>query len=272
MNTSGLTKKAPAKARGTSAVYAADCGFRKSSTYVLLHGAWHANWCWNKIILLLQMTGHRVIAPDLPGHGFDQTPFSDITLGLYVSCLKDIVFALPQPVTLVAHSMAGIIASQFAELFPESIQEIVYISAFIPGHETSFLDSLKDCKRTRLKLETRINLQDQALDLKKTECTRKMLFNNCSAEDALDALGRLQAEPYQPLCEPVYLSKERFGRIKKRYIVCLKDLALTVKDQYLMLQRSGCEATELDTDHSPFISAPQALIECLIKSKSHNLT
>jgi len=50
------------------------------STYVLIHGAWHGSWCWEKVIHLLEKAGHKVIAPDLPGHGKDKTPIQEVTL------------------------------------------------------------------------------------------------------------------------------------------------------------------------------------------------
>ena len=37
------------------------------STYVLVHGSWHAAWCWYKITARLQAAGHKAIVPDLPG-------------------------------------------------------------------------------------------------------------------------------------------------------------------------------------------------------------
>ncbi len=48
------------------------------STYVLIHGAWHGGWCWNKVVPLLEQAGHKVIAPDLPSHGKDnETNYGD---------------------------------------------------------------------------------------------------------------------------------------------------------------------------------------------------
>ena len=30
------------------------------STFVLVHGAWHGAWCWDKVVPLLERAGHRV--------------------------------------------------------------------------------------------------------------------------------------------------------------------------------------------------------------------
>ena len=49
------------------------------STYVLVHGAWHGPWCWEKVVPLLKQAGHRVETPDLSGYGQDKT-FREITL------------------------------------------------------------------------------------------------------------------------------------------------------------------------------------------------
>ena len=40
------------------------------STYVLVHGAWHGSWCWEKVVPLLEGAGHQVEVLDLPGCEF----------------------------------------------------------------------------------------------------------------------------------------------------------------------------------------------------------
>ena len=54
------------------------------AAYVLIHGAWHGGWCWDKVAELLRKAGHSVGTPDLPGHGADTTPLDLITLERYV--------------------------------------------------------------------------------------------------------------------------------------------------------------------------------------------
>ncbi len=53
------------------------------TSYVLIHGSWHGGWSWEKVVPLLERAGHDVEAPDLPGHGNDETPISEISLQTY---------------------------------------------------------------------------------------------------------------------------------------------------------------------------------------------
>ena len=39
------------------------------ATFVLVHGAWHGGWCWNRVIPLLETAGHRAFGPSLTGLG-----------------------------------------------------------------------------------------------------------------------------------------------------------------------------------------------------------
>ena len=57
------------------------------SIFVLVHGAWHGEWCWDRIVPLLQDAGHRVLTFDLPGHGMDKTLPSEVTLKNYTDRL-----------------------------------------------------------------------------------------------------------------------------------------------------------------------------------------
>ena len=36
-----------------------------AKTFVLVHGAWHGAWCWERVVPLLARHGHRVVTPEL---------------------------------------------------------------------------------------------------------------------------------------------------------------------------------------------------------------
>src|ERR1700739_537642 len=39
------------------------------ATYVLVHGAWHGGWCWQRVTPRLRAAGHEVFTPTLTGLG-----------------------------------------------------------------------------------------------------------------------------------------------------------------------------------------------------------
>ncbi|HNV55188.1 MAG TPA: alpha/beta fold hydrolase, partial [Pseudomonadales bacterium] len=99
---------------------------------LLVHGAWHGGWCWRDLRPLLEADGHRVWAPDLPGHGDHPLPVAQVSLQGYVESLCDLIETIGQPVVLVGHSMGGIVISQLAQQRPERIERLVYLTAMLP--------------------------------------------------------------------------------------------------------------------------------------------
>lgn len=102
------------------------------STYVLVHGAWHGQWCWDKVAPLLRQAGHKVVAFDLPAHGQeDKTPLSEVTFDLYVQRTCEVLAAQAEPVILVGHSSGGAVISGIAERSPMKIEKLVYLTAYL---------------------------------------------------------------------------------------------------------------------------------------------
>ena len=64
---------------------------RPKMTIVLVHSAWLGKWQCNAVVPHLEKEGHRVITPDLPGHGEDQTSPGSITMEDYIKHLVEII-------------------------------------------------------------------------------------------------------------------------------------------------------------------------------------
>ena len=77
------------------------------ATYILIHGAWHAAWCWAEVLRLLSEDGHKVISPDLPGHGSNLKIHTAVKFQDYIDCIMSCVEACDQTPILVGHSFAG---------------------------------------------------------------------------------------------------------------------------------------------------------------------
>lgn len=234
------------------------------TTYILIHGSWHGAWCWNKVRPLLEKEGHQVIAPDLPAHGQDQTPLVEVTLQSYAKRIVEVLDAQPEPAILVGHSMGGVAITQAAEYRPHRISHLVYLAAFLPRDGESLLQlALQDTDS--LVLPNLIVAEEEGYTTVKEEGIRPAFYGDCSDEDVKYAVPRLVLDPLAPVATPVEVSDDRFGRIPRTYITCLRDRAVSPDLQRRMYLASPCEQVlSLETSHSPFFSAPEALAAYLI--------
>lgn len=233
------------------------------ATYLLIHGAWHGGWCWHKVTPLLEAKGHKVIAPDLPGHGSDPTPMATVTLEKYAGRICEIARAQAAPVILAGHSMGGIAITQAAENCPKQVQALVYVCAFLPPNEDALITWASQDAESMVNPNTTEPQQDGTVRFK-PEYTREAFYLNCTEEDTAYAQARLVAQSEAPFHTPVATTAERWGSIPRYYIECGRDRAITLKLQCEMQKHSPCRQTfHLETDHSPFLSTPEQLADIL---------
>ena len=81
---------------------------------------------------------HRVLVPDLLGHGTSAKPRGDYSLGAFATGLRDLMIALGEErATIVGHSLGGGIAMQFAYQFPERAERLALVSSGGLGREVN---------------------------------------------------------------------------------------------------------------------------------------
>jgi len=229
------------------------------ATFVLVHGAWHGGWCWQKVVPLLERGGHRALAPDLPGHGDDRTPTAEVTLRAYAERVCQVAGQAREPVILVGHSMGGAVISQAAERCPESIRTLVYLAAFLLPSGASLFESARGGEPGVLSQHLRPDPANGRM-LVADEGLVPSFYHDCSAEDVAFARARLVPQALEPLNAVLELSDARFGRIPRVYVECLRDQAIPIGLQRKLVAAMPCrKIVSLDTSHSPFFSAPDAL-------------
>jgi pimeloyl-ACP methyl ester carboxylesterase len=234
------------------------------SNYVLIHGAWHGGWCWDKVVPLLEAEGHKAVAPDLPGHGEDKRPIPEITLQAYTDRVCQILDEQADPVILVGHSMGGVVITQTAEYRPEKIKKLVYLAGFLLQNG-EFLLQHGEMDTEALVLPNLIMSEDQSYATVKEEAVQEVFYHDCSDEDVEFAKARLVPQAAVPLATPVCTTEENFGRVPRIYISCLRDKTISPSIQEKMYKALPCEKViSLDTSHSPFFSAPEQLAKHLL--------
>jgi pimeloyl-ACP methyl ester carboxylesterase len=230
------------------------------SRYVLVHGAWHGSWCWEKVAPLLRQAGHRVETLDLPGHGQDRTPIREITLAAYTKRVCEALDAQAEPVMLVGHSMGGIVITQVAEERPEKIQMLVYLTAFLPQNGESLLQLARMNTDSLLAPNLMANEEQGYLTFKEGAPLKEIFYADCPDEDVARARSLLVLQAIAPMATPVRTTAEHFGRVPRVYIACLRDRTITPPMQKMMYTTAACQTIlSMETSHSPFFSAPQEL-------------
>ena len=255
-----------AAAAGADIVVAASTGSAparvqdRGRTFVLVHGAWHGGWCWDKVSALLRQAGHNVAAPDLPSHGRDNTPISGVTLAAYVERVRSVIEAQTEPVVLVGHSMAGVVITQTAEICPEKIRCLVYLCAFLPANGECLADWSRRDTECLLPAK-RVRAQDESFSTIREDGMKKVFYADCSDQDVERAKRLLRPQASTPSNTPVVTTAENFGRLRRIYIETLQDRAISSSLQRQMYLALPCERViTMDTSHSPFFSAPETLV------------
>ena len=97
---------------------------------LFIHGLTGSSRNWGKVVDLLDADNHRVLAPDLHGHGASAKPMGDYSLSAHAASLRDLLDQLGiDRVTLVGHSLGGGIAMQFCYLFPDRVEGLVLVAS-----------------------------------------------------------------------------------------------------------------------------------------------
>jgi pimeloyl-ACP methyl ester carboxylesterase len=239
------------------------------STYVLVHGAWHGPWCWEKIVPLLKQAGQQVETPDLAGRNQDETFFREVTLMTYTQRVCEILDAQAEPVILVGHSMGGIVITQVAEERPEKIQTLVYLTAFLVQDGESLFQIAQTDSDSLVLANLVVNEEQGSLTFKEGAPLKDMFYGDCSDEDIARATSLLVPQALAPMGTPVRITAEHYGRVPRVYIECLRDRATTPSFQKRMYTAMPCQTIlPMETSHSPFFSAPQELVHHLISLSS----
>ncbi len=197
--------------------------------FVLVHGAWHGGWCWQRLAAALEADGHEVSMPELP---CDRPGSTVHDYAAAVGADGDAV--------VVGHSLGGLTIP------------------FVPGRLTVFLAALvptEDVWESFAHPDFGGMVRDE-LDRSywpDEETARTRLYPDCDPGDARWAFERLrpQARLERVVAVP---------RGPRASIVTLRDAAVLPAWQGAVAREVlGVEPIELDAGHFPMITHPAEL-------------
>lgn len=89
------------------------------TTYVLVHGAWHGAWAWDRVVPLLAAP---TVIPELAG--------GDVGLDDHVDQVVAALAIADDDVVIVGHSYAGLVVRQAADRRPDLVNHIVLVEGW----------------------------------------------------------------------------------------------------------------------------------------------
>ena len=229
---------------------------------VLVHGAWHGAWCWERVVDGLKAVGVDAVAVDLPGHGDDPEPFTDLHGD--AARVRSVLDDVGRPVVLLGHSYGGAVVTEAGD--HPGVRHLVFLAALA-------VDSGESCASAatgdwvapptddgRLDLSGGLHIGPDGTATLEASVATACLYNKCDPEAIAWALERLGPQPLITLQQEP--NRVAWRSVPSTYVVCLHDQAVAPGLQRVLARRCTT-IVEWPTDHSPFLSDPQLLVDLL---------
>ena len=237
-------------------------GVSDDATVVLVHGAWHGAWCWERVVALLDERQVPSIAVDLPGHGADRGPLADLHGD--AAHVRDVLAGIAGPVVLVGHSYGGAVITEAG--VADNVSQLVYICAFaIHEEESCATAGAAEPEVAAISHEGRPSLGkamqvDDGFVTLDPALAPACLYNQCDPETVAWALARLGPESMAGLGQsPATVA---WRTTPSTYAVCVDDQGVH-PDLQRVLARRCTTSVEWPTDHSPFLCRPDLVADLL---------
>lgn len=233
-----------------------------SKPVVLVHGAWHGAWCWERVLPLVRGAGVDVTAVDLPsrvdsGGGLDQD----------AAHVRSVLDGSDGDVVLLGHSYGGAVITGAGD--HDAVSQLVYLCAFaLDAGESCMAAAAEQSAEAGISHAGRpdavaaIDIADDGTSTFASAGAKECLYNRCDAETADWAVAHLTPQPMATLSQAPTAVAWR-GR-PATYVVCTDDNIVHPDLQRIMARRCSA-AVEWPSDHSPFLSAPQLVADLLIE-------
>lgn len=236
--------------------------------FVLVHGGFHAAWCWNDTIDQLNQVGHEAIAVDLPGHGSRIEEESTLA-----NRREAIASVIRDGDVVVGHSGGGFDATLGVDAVPELVSHVIYLAAALPREGRSYTEAMTMTNAEDGELNGDVgNMlsylhfdEDGAMTFANFDDAWRYFYHDCDEPTARWAYQRLGPERFgDTTVAPVSVPNFWAADLPRSYIVCEQDRSMPRWLADTVAKRLGVQPLSIDTSHSPFLSRPRELAELLV--------
>lgn len=226
------------------------------ATVVLVHGAWHGPWCFDKVVAGLDARGVPVVNVERRRtHEASGTLRGVTDSAENEAIVRAALDDVDGPVVLLGHSFGGVPITT-APLGNDNVKHLVYLTAIMPDTDGSMPDNFANPE-----LVGAIQAGEDGSTTVQEDLIRTIFYGQCSDEDYERAMNELvRDEAAIPLGDVP--RDTAWSKITTTYVVCTEDQALLAEGQRTLARRAE-RVVEWATDHSPFFSAPHLMVDLL---------
>ena len=230
--------------------------------FVLVHGSWHEGNCWDGVRRHLELAGHSVMTPTLPGNG----PDGDRNVSMqdtWRHVADEITRADLSGVALVGHSFGGAVVQLVAQEIPDRISHAIFHNAYVVENGASVFSYIPAESAAAFQ-----SLEVNGEVMVPFELFHAAFMNDADEESARAAFATLSPEPLARATEPLNLATFPTLDIKKAYVHATEDQVFP-SDQFSwhpgMSKRLGdFELIEIPGSHEVLFTAPDVLAKALL--------
>jgi pimeloyl-ACP methyl ester carboxylesterase len=232
-------------------------------TFVLIHGASHGGWCYDRVAKLLRAQGHRVFTPTLAGlaeRAGEMSPLINLT-----THINDIIARFEREgldnVFLCGHSYGGMVIGGVADKIPDRIRNLVFIDAVVPKNGKCMNDYVFPGWRL---LPVLIAVWLLGHGYKLTPPPPAWYFKVNKADQAM-VNRRLTAHPFASLREKISIGNNADRITNHTFIFATNwGFAPIIKQYERAKARADWKIFEVKSGHDIMIDAPAELAEILL--------
>lgn len=219
-------------------------------TILLVHGAWHNGAGFNLLQDELKKLGVTSKTVELSSVARENEPIGDMYQDARI--VRDAVDSISGDCVVLGHSYGGLSITE-GLVGAKNVKKLIFLTAFVLDKgETLF----QACGSVDPSWWVR-NADNSRLTTANPE---SVFYNTCSKEVANHAVAQLRTQSLLSFNQEIRNTSWR--DIDSLYIVCEQDQAIPVFAQEAMSKRCN-KVLRIDTDHSPFLSAPDELAKMI---------
>jgi pimeloyl-ACP methyl ester carboxylesterase len=223
----------------------------KSTTLVLVHGAWADGSSWSSVIRLLQVKGFKVIAAPIP-----MTSLSDD-----VKALDRALDRTTGPVVLASHAYAGAVIAASANA---RVKSLAFINSLTPAEGETVAEVFY--REKAHPLAPQLGPDASGFIWMPDEAFGRAFAPHASPEQI--ALLNATQRPIAVACIQEKSPKPAWTEKPSWYLIAEEDRMIPAATQRYLAHRMKAHVRSEKIDHTPLVTAPEMVVEVILQAAS----